>query len=134
MDLLQYVHTRWAADGTLNGLLAATRVATGTYFATEPSFPYGTITLPGSFPEAHYNTDDSTETVTVRMAVYHHRDNYDEGLAIAAAVRDAFNRAAFDLSGSDKVLSMQRAGYEELQDDEGNWAFVSDFQCLVYFA
>ena len=134
MNIGQVLHTRWAADGTLNGLLPVANVMTGNYFATDPVFPYATITRPGDTTEGYDNSDAAEERVTVRVTVYHHRDNYDEGLAIADAVKSAFDRTAFDLSGSDKVLNMQRTGYLELQDENDNWYFVIDFTCTVHLA
>ncbi len=135
MNLLQVIHQRWAADATLNGLLPATKVSTGTFFADDPVFPYGTITLPGSQPDMAFNDGTSAEQVTIRITIYHQRSNYDKGAAIAEAVRDVFNRKQFDLSGSDKCLLMNREGYEELDDpDAGHWFFISDFICTVFLA
>jgi hypothetical protein len=134
MNIGQVLHARWEADGTLNGLLPVAKVMTGNYFAEDPVFPYGTIIRPGDTTEGYDNEGAADERVTVRVTVYHHRDSYDAGLAIADAVKSAFDRAAFDLFGSDKVLNMQRTGYVELQDEDDNWFFVIDFTCMVYLA
>ncbi len=134
MNIGAVIHTRWAADSTLNGLLPSSDVMTGNYFATDPKFPYATITRPGDTTEGYDNTEAAEERVTVRVTVYHHRDNYDGGLAIADAAKSAFDRTKFDLSGSDKVLNMQRTGYAELQDEDDNWYFVIDFTCTVHLA
>jgi hypothetical protein len=134
MNIGQVLHARWAANNALNTLLPVAKVMTGTFFAIDPVFPYATITRPGDTTEDYDNEGAAKERVTVRVTVYHHRDNYDEGLAIADAVKSAFDRSAFDLSGSDKVLNMQRTGYEELQDEKDNWYFVIDFVCTVHLA
>ena len=134
MNIGQVLHTRWAADGTLNGLLDSSKVTTGTYFAADPGFPFATITRPGDTTEGYDNSGAAEEHVTIRVTVYHHRDNHDEGLVIADAVKSAFDRTNFDLSGSDKVLNMQRTGYAELQDEDDNWYFVVDFLCMIHLA
>ena len=134
MNLGQVIHQRWAADSTLNGLLDSSKVTTGTYYATDPTFPYATITRPGDTTGGYDNDGAALELPRVRITVYHGRDNYDEGLAIAAAVKSAFDRTDFALSGSDKVLNMQRDGYEEIDDEDGDWYFVIDFLCRVYLA
>ncbi len=117
----------------MNGLLDSSKFVTGVYFATDPEFPYATLTRPGDNTEGYDNSDAAEELVVVRITVYHHRDNYDEGLAIADAVKAAFDRSAFALSGTDRVLNMQRSGYAETQDDEeDNWFFVIDFTVRIY--
>lgn len=145
MNLNEVIHTRWAADATLNGLLASTKFQTGIHFASddedpprEPEFPYATLTRPGDTPEGWANDGSGLLDALVRITVYHDAPNYDEGLAIADAVKSCFNRTDFSLSGSDEVLNMQLAGYQEIQDtDEANygaWFFVLDFNCQVYLA
>jgi hypothetical protein len=135
MNLMQVLHERWAADTTLNGLLPVASVFTGIHFAEDPVFPYATLTRPGDVPETFTNSGDAVENVSVRITTYHDADSYDAGLAIAEAVQDLYNRTKFDLSGNDKVLSMTRAGYQEIPEPEnGDWFFVVDFTCLVYLA
>jgi hypothetical protein len=134
MNLGQVLHTRWAADGTLNGLLDSSKVTTGTYFAEDPQPPYATITRPGDMTAWRDNEGAAEEHALVRITVYHGRDNYDEGLAIADAVKAAFDRTDFALSGSDKVMNIQRIGYEEIDDEDGDWYFMIDFRCQVYLA
>lgn len=134
MNIGQVLHARWEANETLNGLLPVSKVMTGVYFADDPKFPYATITRPGDTTAGYHNTGAAEERVVVRITVYHHRDNYDEGLAIADAAKAVFDRTAFDLSGSDRVLNMQRSAYEETQDEEDNWFFIIDFVCMVHLA
>jgi hypothetical protein len=144
MNLMQVLHTRWAADSTLNALLSSTKVHTGRFLgiddtgdpdaegAEEPEFPYATITRPGG-PSNRHTNESTVRGVLIRITVYHGLDYYDEGAAIADAVEAAFDRADFDLSGSDKVVNMQMPGDRaELQDDDGDWYFLLDFMCQTY--
>jgi len=135
MNINATLHSRWANDATLNGLLPVAKVVTGIYFASEPAYPYATITRPGDRPLAYSSEGAAVERVLVRITVYHGLNNYDEGLAIADAVKAAFDRKDFALSGSDKVLNMQRCGYMEVSDEDvAGWFFVLDFDCSVYLA
>lgn len=134
MDIEKQIHARWAADATLNGLLPETKLATGIYFAEDPTFPYATLTRPGDTPEEYYNDGSSIEGVQVRITVYHQKSSYDEGVAIVDAIKAAFDRSMFSLTGnSDKVLHMERLSYAPLQDQaSGDWFFVVDYMCHVF--
>ncbi len=135
MNLGEVIHDRWAADATLNGLLAATKVMTGTNFAVDPAFPYATITAPGGPPGERYNDGAATNVVTVRIAVYHDMDNYDACKAIADRVQVLFDSKDFALGGSDKVLDIRASIPQEIQDQETSvWTFVCDLDCRVYLA
>ena len=132
MNLPKYLHTRWAANTTLNGLLPATSLHTGTHMAVDPTFPFATISMPGGFNAGRTNDGVSNEAVSVRIAVYHGADYYDELVAIAEAVHDAFDEAAFDLGGSDRCILMHQEGEpDQIQDERGDWTFSIDFTCRV---
>jgi len=133
MNIGAKLHTRWAADTTLNGLLDSANVSTGTWFDTDPSLAtgYATITLPNDTNAGESSDDSSMENVLVRITNYAGRDYFDEGEAISDAVKTAFHRAAITLDASDKVLSMMWDSRQRLDDDDGDWYFVNDFTCLV---
>jgi len=132
MNIEQLLHERWKADATLNGLLASSKVSTGTYFASEPEFPYATITRPSDVPGFYDSEDSRVDNVLIRITIYHGQGYYDEALAICEAMRAAFDRTSFDLSGSNKVLNMQQRSFAALDDDDGDWYLVTDFLCRVY--
>jgi hypothetical protein len=117
-------------------LLPVADLQTGTYFKTDPAFPSATLTRPEGVVASRTNGDIRTDTLTVRFAVYHGADSYDEGVIIAQAVDDAFDKLAFDLGDGDRVISMMLDGPPgELQDDEtGNWTWVIDFTCMIEMA
>jgi hypothetical protein len=128
MNLAQVIHQRWAADELLNGLLPASRVYTG--MSVDPTTPYAAISRQSDRPVAYLNDGSTVDRVGVRVQVFH--DNYDAGAAIVQQLRLAFHLAQFALSGSDKVLSIQRSTDFERQDDDGVWEFVVDLNCTVY--
>jgi len=50
-------------------------------------------------------------------------------------VQAAFNRAGFNLSGSDKVLDVLVSTPAETQDPEtGEWTFTVSLTCMVYLS
>ena len=130
MNLAQVIHQRWAADSTLNGLLPATRVYTGLSF--DPTRPFAVISKESDKPETYHSDGSTIDAVGLRIQVYH--DNYDAGAEIAHQIKKVFDRTAFDLSGSDKVLNIQRGNNSENQTDDGVWQFIMDFICTVYLA
>jgi len=133
MNLGAKLHERWAADATLNGLLPVANVSTGTWFDVEPSLAtgYATITFPGDSAGVESSDDSSIERVLVRITNYAGRDYYDEGEAISDAVKAAFHRATITLDASDSVRSLMWQGRQRIDDDDGNWYFVNDFNCLI---
>ncbi|MGD0382455.1 MAG: DUF3168 domain-containing protein [Thermoguttaceae bacterium] len=130
MNLAQVIHQRWAADSTLNGLLPATRVYTGLSF--DPARPFAVVSKESDKPETYHSDGSAIDAVGLRIQVYH--DNYDAGAEIAHQIKKVFDRTAFDLSGSDKVLNIQRGNDLENQTDDGVWQFIMDFICTVYLA
>lgn len=128
MNLAQVIHQRWAATGPLNDLLPASRVYTG--MSIDPTTPYAVITKQSDRPMAYLSDGSSVDRVGVRVAVFH--GAYDAGAAIVHQLKLAFHLAEFALSGSDKVISIQRSNDLERQDEDGLWQFVVDFNCTVY--
>lgn len=135
MNLDAVLRARWAANGALEALLPIANVQTGTYFAKDPTFPYGTITGPGNPPGTRTNEGATVDDVTVRVAIYHDRNRRDDCKAIADAVRTAFNTTRFGLSGTDKVLDIRSGQPQEINDQEtGEWTFVVDLEIKVFLA
>jgi len=130
INLGQYLHARWAADTTLNGLLDSSKLSTG--LAPDSEFPYATITWPGNTAGGWTNDGASLDRIGVRITVYHGRDNYDDGKAIVSAIRNAYSRADFAVGGGGRCINMQYTGDEELQDEEDDWYFVIDFEAQVH--
>jgi hypothetical protein len=130
MNLAQVIHQRWAANTTLNGLLPATRVYTGLSF--DPARPFAVVSKESDKPESHHSDGSAIDTVGLRIQVFH--DHYDAGAAILNQIKMAFDRTAFDLAGSDKVLNIERGNDSEQQNNDGAWQFILDFKCTVYLA
>ena len=130
MNLAQVIHQRWAADEALNGLLPASRVYTG--MSVDPTTPYAVITKQSHRPMAYLSDGSTVDQVGVRVQTFH--DNYDAGAAIVHQIKVAFHQAEFALSGSDKVINIQRSNDFEHLDRDGVWQFVVDLNCTVYLA
>ncbi len=131
MNLAKLIHERWATDAALSALLPVSSVSTGIYFAADPTVPYATITRPGDFVVGRSSDGVRIESVPVRITIYHDLDHYDEGEAIADAVKAAFDGSAFDLATEQRVVAMRLVRYQPLQDDDGDWYFILDFECTV---
>ena len=130
MNLAQVIHQRWAAAAGLNDLLPAARVYTGMSF--DPSLPFAAIGKESDRPKSYQNDGSAVDTVGLRIRVFHER--HADAAAIVHQIKAAFDRTAFDLAGSDKVLIMQRVNDFEQQRDDGAWQMVVDFNCTVYLA
>ena len=130
MNLAQVIHQRWAAAEPLDNLLPASRVYSG--MSVDPSRPYAVIAKQSGRPVACLSDGSAVDQVGIRIQVFH--DNHDAGAAIVHQVKAAFHQTDFALSGSDKVINMQRSNDFEQQDDGGGWQFVVEFNCTVYLA
>jgi len=138
MDLARAIHTRWAADGDLVALLPIARVMTGTYVQVgeenshgEPDFPYAVIRTTGDQPVAQANNDMAVDEVTLEIIVSD--DDYDDLLAIVHRVKQAFNRADFDITDSCKVINIERQWDYPIQDEETLvWDWIIIFAVRVY--
>lgn len=130
MNLAQVLHQRWSDDDALNATLPASRVYTGP--SVDPSTPFGVITRRNARPINTFGDGSGIDTVAVRVEIIH--DSYDGAAGIAAAVKGAFDRTAFDLAGADRVLIMRRTDEAEHQGVDGVWRLSLDFHCTVYLA
>jgi len=130
MNLAQVIHQRWAADSALDNLLPATRVYTGLSF--DPARPFAVISKESDKPETYQSDGAAIDAVGLRIQVFH--DHYDAGAEIVHQIKAAFDRTAFDLAGSDKVLNIERGNDSERQTNDGVWQFTIDFNCTVYLA
>ena len=130
MNLAQVIHQRWANATPLNDLLPATQVTTG--MSLDPALPYAVISKQSDRPVERFGDGSAVDEIGIRVQVFH--DNHDSGSDIAHQIKAAFDRTNFDLSGSDKVINMERSNDFELQQSDGVWRFVVDFCCMVQLA
>jgi hypothetical protein len=130
MNLAQVIHQRWAATTALNALLPASRVYTGLSF--DPTRPLAVISKESDRPATYHSDGSAIDTVVLRIQVFH--DHYDAGLAIVNQIKTAFDHASFDLTGSDKVLNIDRSNDSEHQTNDGTWQFIVDLKCTVFLA
>lgn len=130
MNLLQVIHERWAATAALEDVLSATSVFTGMAF--DPTLPFAVIEKNTDNADMYANDGMSVDSIGVRMQIFH--ENHDDGAEILHQVKTAFNRTEFDLSGNDRVVNMHRTNDFEIQEEDGAWRFVIDFNCRTYLA
>ena len=143
MNLLETIQYIWETNTRLASLLPASsdqdvnKVHTGRNFT--PELPFAILEKTGGSPEMYDNCDSGVDLVNVRVQIF--AEDYDEGEEILDAVKAAFDRTHFDLywgssssSGEDidKVLNMQRTQDSALQEPDGVWRFVIDFDAWVY--
>ncbi len=127
MNLAQVLHQRWAADESLNALLPAERVFTGT--SVTPAMPLAVISRARARPAVQFADGAGLDTVEVRIELYD--PSYDASLAVLAALKRAFDRTRFDLAGAGKVLYMRRTADHARQEPDGTWRTTVEFDCTV---
>jgi hypothetical protein len=129
MKLEKAIHQRWADDATLNALLPAERVTTG--LSCRGQRPYATLSREAPARAVmHANSGEIVDEVALRIDIW--SDEFSQGRAIAEQVRSAFDRAAFDLDGGDRVVQMRRDGESSSQDDDAAWKFSLTFTVFVH--
>lgn len=130
MDIARAIHARWVADQRLNALLPADKLITGQAPDDDRRTPFATLAIAGGRLLTYANDGSSVDELTVRVRVYH--PDYAAGSAIVDALRGAFDRVDFDLTGG-RVAAMQRSGMaQEIQDPtSGRWQWLIEFQCWL---
>ena len=130
MNLAQVIHQRWASAEALSALLPAARVYTG--MSVDPATPFAVIAKESDRPLERFGDGSAIDVVKIRIEVFH--ENLDGGAAVVHQIKVAFDCTSFDLAGSDKVINMERSNDFAIQQDDGTWRFVIDFNCLVQLA
>lgn len=130
MTLEQAIHARWAASPSLEALLPAQRVRTGTFHGD--GRPYATLERKAGRTIFRTNAGDALDEVALAVHVWH--ESYDASLAIAGQVKAAFDRSQFDLEGGDRVVQIRRTGDVARQHDGGVWQLTVEFSISVYLA
>jgi hypothetical protein len=130
MNLAQVIHQRWAAAAALNALLPAARVYTG--MSVDPTVPFATINKESEHPAAYLNDGSSVATVGLRIDVFHAQ--HDAAAAIVAQIKAVFDRSAFALAGSDKVVDVLWVNDFERQTADSVWQCTCELNCTVQLA
>lgn len=127
MSLEQEIHSQWAGDTALIDLVPASRLfteqATG-----EPTLPYVVIDAHRARPTLRASGDATVDRVELTFEIY--TDDLKQTKAIAVALLERFDRAAFALSAS-VVLSMQANEYAEHLHDDGVWQLSARYTAVV---
>ena len=128
MNLAQAIHQHWAAAADLDDLLPASRLYTG--LAVDGVMPYATLSLAIKRPASRHHDGSAVETPSATIRIF--GQSYDAVAAIAQQLQRAFDGADFALSGNDRVIDVRRCGESQIQDGDGVWQFVIEFDCTVY--
>ncbi len=118
--------TQWAGKATLNGLLASTAVYIGDIRDVDP--PYCQITRESAFTQDRMSGSARVDVVNLRFMIFH--SSHVSGAAIRdELMSDAgFDNNTFDVASNGAVIVMRHENNFELQDDNGIWSFVTDFE------
>jgi hypothetical protein len=122
MSLEQAIHSRWAGDGALAGLVPAARFVTGKALGGE-ALPYATLSRIGSGKTTRSSLR-LVEEVLCRFDVWSSSLDTLKQVADAAAAR--FDGQSFTDAGV-TVLRMRRTEQKETQADDGTWRLTMDF-------
>ena len=132
--IFEAIHARWAADTALIALVPAASFITGNVevdSVDEPERPYVSLQATiGGAPE--YTNLAKHADRSVRFLAFEDADDFDNLLAIVAAMEAAFDRASFTVDVDQTVLNTQQTGEAQyLQDDAGRWYAVVDFRITL---
>ena len=128
MNLAEKIHELWAATPALTDLVEADHVFTG--IASDPALPFVVVAFESQSPTSRHNDGSGIDEVAVRFTAYD--QERDDAEAIAVAIRTAFDRADFALSGDDAVIAMMAAGVSESPGLDGVWSFTVSFIARVH--
>jgi len=135
-DLAEAIRTHWSGDSTLTNLLPVDRLATGTYRSVDPVRPFVTLAFPGADPGDRANDGSTIQTVTARLTITtgDSADDYTTASQLAAAIRDRFESAGFELpDDAGSVLDVRVLFGDETQAAEsGEWTINLDLRCKVF--
>lgn len=124
--LEQTIIERWAANTTLNALLASTKVYLGTNSSGE--LPWVSLTRESSFRKAQ-SSANRIDATTIRFEIYH--NDYEKGRAIATTMGkqypSGFHQDSFDITSDGRATSMILENEGSMQDERGTWIFIVDF-------
>ena len=124
--LEQTIRERWAANTTLNGLLASSKVYVGQN--STATLPWVSITRESSTKRVQ-SSANRIDATTIRFELY--LGSYDDGRALATALAKqtttGFHQDSFDITGDGRAVSMILENEGDFQDERGNWVFVVDF-------
>lgn len=128
MKLLKGIHTHWAAQTGLTALLPASKCCTGE--AGDSSLPYCTVVKTACVAIVGANDGSALDEARVRFRLF--SANYDDGEAIAEAIKAAFDGTDFALTGNDRVIQVTRTDDNAAKQLDGVWLFTIDFLFRVY--
>jgi hypothetical protein len=126
MSLEQAIHSRWAGDGALAGLIPPARFVTGKALGGI-ALPYATMSRTGSGKTTRTSLR-LVEEALVRIDAW--GDSLDTLKQVSDAAAARFDGQSFT-DGGVTVLRMRRVDVKESQSDDGTWRLSMEFVAKV---
>lgn len=120
----QILHEAFAANAYLVGLLPASKLVTGT--AKGLATPYATINREGNAPMARSNGPRIDRTI-VRVTVW---ATHSTGSALRDELIKHWDNWSSE-STTPRVLSMRKQNDLAIEEDDGIWQFLIDFEVVT---
>jgi hypothetical protein len=120
----EIIHAAYAANPYLTALVPATRFVTGTAKGMGP--PYVTISREGSLPAIRSN-GKRVDRIVIRFQVW---ATHSAGEAVRETLINYFDNWESDTL-SPRVISMRKANDLAIEEDDGIWQFLIDFEVMT---
>ena len=131
MSIEAAIHRVWASDAVLCGYIPQARVFTGRMLG-EFTLPYALVNREGASPEAR-TTDSEVWTQFVRVDVYVHHDELQQGRALLERLNQRLNRQTLPYFADDASLMVcqRTGGPEQVLTPDGVWELSMSYQATV---
>lgn len=123
MSVEAAIHARYAANLAMTQLCPAAKFITGVHQRENQASPYGSLTRAGALASLWTSSGKVTRH---QMRFQFWPNSYGQGDQIKASVMSLFDNQSW--TNEDTHISYMRLSNEfELQEDDGSWQFVMDF-------
>lgn len=126
MSIEKMIHEVYAASSAVTGLIPTSKFVTGK--ASGLSLPYLQLSREGNPIAFRSNGVSRFEKPVVRMQFWH--ASQEAGGQLRDLLVDLFDNRDM-LAGNRRVLYMRKTNDLEIQEDDGVWQFLIDFELLT---
>lgn len=123
MSVEAAIHSRYAANLAVTQLCPAAKFITGVHQHENQASPYGSLTRVGALASL-WTTSGKVTRHQMRFQFW--PSSYGQGDQIKTAVKNLYDNQSFT-EGDTHVSCMRLSNEFELQEDDGSWQFVMDF-------
>jgi hypothetical protein len=120
----QIIHEAYEANSYLTALIPADKFVTG--MAKGMSLPYATMNRESSLPSVRSNTN-RIDRLLIRFQVW---ASHSTGASMRDTLIDAFDNWSSE-SSNPRVVMMRKANDFAIEEDDGVWQFLIDFQVEI---